>query len=141
MKTQNRLRILSNIYVLLSAFSLLSVGVMAFFNPQAVMDLVQVKLPNTDAYSSIRGVYGGVGFTLVIALLYTLRKSVQQSLAFLAIFWGFYAVSRFLTILTEGALGEFGTRWLGIETFFCAAACTLLLLNRRATKQVIYTKA
>lgn len=43
---------------------------MAFGDPQAVMDLVLVKLDNTDAYSSIRGVYGGVGIAILGVLLY-----------------------------------------------------------------------
>lgn len=51
-------------YMLLSALAILSVSLMAFSNPQSVMDLVQVQLPNPDAFSSIRGAYGGVGLTL-----------------------------------------------------------------------------
>ena len=110
---------------------------MAFVNPQAVMDLVQVKLSNTDAFSSIRGVYGGVGITIFVWLLYTLKKNVQESLSFLSLFWGLYAASRLVTLLVEGPLGDFGNQWLGIETVFCAIAILLLTLNKRLT---IYQK-
>jgi hypothetical protein len=104
---------------------------MALLDPQMVMDLVQVDLPNTDAYSSIRGVYGGVGITLCVALIYTLRKDLQESLGLLSIFWGSYAASRIMTILNDGSLGDFGKQWLIIELVFFLIAMVLLLLNRK----------
>jgi hypothetical protein len=133
MKSQKVILLISKVYVLLSAFSLLSVSIMAFQNPQAVMDLVAVKLTNPDAYSSIRGVYGGVGVTIFISLLYTMRKNLLESLGLLTIFWGLYAVSRIMTIFNEGRLGAFGNQWLMIEVFFCGLAVLLLLLNRRTS--------
>jgi hypothetical protein len=117
--------------ILISAFSLLSVSLMAFASPQAVMDLVHVKLNNTDAYSSIRGVYGGVGLTIVITLIYLAVKDVKKGLGFLTMLWGLYAISRLMTMVTEGALGAFGTQWIVIETVFCLLCLTLLLLKRR----------
>jgi hypothetical protein len=63
MKTNKLLTVFARGFILLSAFCFLSVGLMAFVSPQAVMDLVKVNLGNTDAISSIRGVYGGVGLT------------------------------------------------------------------------------
>jgi hypothetical protein len=103
---------------------------MAFNNPQSVMDLVAVKLHNTDAYSSIRGVYGGVGLTLFITLLYTMRKNLLESLGLLSILWGLYALSRVATILKEGSLGAFGNQWLAIETSFFLISIPLYLLNK-----------
>lgn len=128
MKTIN---IFSRGFIVLSALSFLYVSIMAFASPQAVMDLVQVKLPNTDAFSSIRGVYGGVGFTIVLTLGYLLIKSPAGGLRFLALIWGMYAISRLMTIPMEGPLGVFGSKWLGIESFFCITAVVLLLLQRR----------
>ncbi|MEJ8803899.1 DUF4345 family protein, partial [Pontibacter sp. H249] len=64
MKKKRLVNLASKGFILLSALSLLSVSVMAFASPQSVMDLVNVQLNNTDAFSSIRGVYGGVGMTL-----------------------------------------------------------------------------
>lgn len=116
---------------MLSCLSLLSVSFMAFHNPQSVMDLVSVKLTNNDAISSIRGVYGGVGLTLVAALLYTLRKNLQESLGLLSILWGLYAMSRILTLFMEGPLGSFGKQWLVIETTFFVMATVLYVLARR----------
>ncbi len=120
-------------FIMLSAISFLSVSVMAFSNPQAVMDLVNVKLNNNDAFSSIRGVYGGVGFTLVITLLYMAFKAPKKGLQFLALLWGMYAASRVITILTEGALGDFGNQWLVIESAFCGIAIMLLLIGPEST--------
>jgi hypothetical protein len=132
MKQNKAIRILSKGFILLSATSLLSVSLMAFFSPQAVMDLVNVQLTNNDAFSSIRGVYGGVGLTLFITLIYTFRKNVQEGLGFLMLLWGLYALSRIITIFNEGALGAFGTQWLTIESVFFVIASVLFLLNKKS---------
>jgi Domain of unknown function (DUF4345) len=118
-------------FILVSALALLSVSLMAFSNPQSVMDLVQVKLSNTDAYSSIRGVYGGVGLTLFISLLYLMFRDVQKGLLFLSLLWGFYALSRTITLFMEGPLGAFGRQWLLIETLFFIIALTLVFVTRK----------
>ena len=132
MQTQIILKRTAQGFILVSALALLSVSVMAFSNPQSVMDLVQVKLTNTDAFSSIRGVYGGVGLTLFISLIYLMRTNVPNGLALLCLLWGFYALSRTITVFTEGALGTFGQQWLLIESVFCLIALTLLWATRRA---------
>jgi hypothetical protein len=74
MNGKKMLRYLTLVLIGLTASGILMVSLMAFVNPQSVMDLVQVKLANNDAYSSIRGVYGGAGMTLVIALIYLAFK-------------------------------------------------------------------
>ncbi|MDJ1483327.1 DUF4345 domain-containing protein [Cytophagaceae bacterium YF14B1] len=130
MKT-NLLTILSRGFILFSALSLLSVSLMAFVNPQSVMDLVQVNLPNTDAFSSIRGVYGGVGLTIFISLLYLMRKDIHMGLIFLSMLWGFYVLSRLMTIFSEGSLGAFGTQWLCIESILFGVSVILLFLHKR----------
>lgn len=132
MKTQKTLRLASQGFILLSAISLLSVSLMAFANPQSVMDLVAVQLNNTDAFSSIRGVYGGVGLTLFISLIYLLRQNFRKGLAFLCLLWGFYAISRLITIFAEGPLGEFGTQWLVTEAVFFLVAFVLYLVSKSA---------
>lgn len=100
------------------------------------MDLVQVQLPNNDAYSSIRGVYGGVGFTITAVIVYTLFKSRKKGLAFIALLWGAYAVSRLITIAAEGSLGSFGQQWLMIESTLCLISLLLLFLYPKQ-KQVL----
>lgn len=137
MKSIRIVSISSVVLILFSALSLLYVSVMAIVNPQAVMDLVHVSLPNNDAYSSIRGVYGGVGLTIVITLIYLAAKDAGKGLVFLAMLWGFYALSRLLTILSEGALGEFGKQWLTIESVLCLLSLTLLLIRRRNTSTAV----
>ena len=94
------------------------------------MDLVQVKLANTDAFSSIRGAYGGVGLTLFISLIYLMLRDVTKGLAFLSLLWGAYTLSRTITIFAEGALGPFGRQWLLIESIFFLIALSLLWVNR-----------
>jgi Domain of unknown function (DUF4345) len=95
------------------------------------MDLVKVKLTNNDAYSSIRGVYGGVGLTIFITLIYLALRDQTKGLLFAAILWGLYAVSRIVTIFREGPLGDFGNQWLTIESGLCIAALVLLSFKLR----------
>jgi hypothetical protein len=125
----------------LIAISVLGVGMvsaMAFKDPQAVMDLVQVQLGNTDAYSSIRGVYGGVGVTLLVVLLVLARRDRRAAMGFLGLFWGMYAISRLMTIGMEGTLGAFGSQWLVIESVLSAASfAVFVLLGQRSPSHVI----
>lgn len=125
------INIVSAVFIIFSAFSLLMVSLMAMANPQSVMDLVQVQLPNTDAYSSIRGIYGGVGLVIITQLIYLLIKDRKKALAFLSLFWGAYAVSRLITIAAEGSLGAFGSQWLMIESVFCVLSVVLYTLYRK----------
>lgn len=131
MKAQKVLNMFSKGFIGLSSLSLLSVSIMAFASPQSVMDLVEVQLTNTDAFSSIRGVYGGVGLTLFISLIYLLFHDIKKGVVFLCLLWGFYALSRTITIFNEGALGDFGNQWLVIELVLFITALVLLLVNRR----------
>jgi hypothetical protein len=131
MKQHKLLRISSATLIGFSALAILMVSLMAFQNPQAVMDLVQVKLPNNDAFSSIRGVYGGVGLTVFISLVYLAFKDHTKGLAFAAILWGCYALSRLMTISLEGPLGAFGQQWLLIESTLCIVAVILLAVRLR----------
>lgn len=130
MKQQKTIRLIARVFMGLSALSMLSVSLMAFSNPQTVMDLVHVHLGNTDAFSSIRGVYGGVGLTLFISIVYMLVRDVRHGLMFLCMLWGFYAISRIMTIFTEGSLGAFGTQWLTIESIFFSIALVLAIIHR-----------
>ncbi|ADB39269.1 DUF4345 domain-containing protein [Spirosoma linguale] len=125
MQTQLVIKRTAQGFILVSALALLSVSLMAFSNPQSVMDLVQVQLTNTDAFSSIRGVYGGVGLTLCITLVYLMIRDIEKGLLFLSLLWGFYALSRIVTVLAEGPLGAFGRQWLFIETLLFVIAVTL----------------
>ncbi|HEU5291021.1 MAG TPA: DUF4345 domain-containing protein [Cyclobacteriaceae bacterium] len=118
-------------FIFLSAISLAYVAVMAIINPQAVMDLVGVKLPNNDSISSIRGIYGGVGITLVAMLCYLAFYQTTNGLIFLTIFWGSYVVSRIVTRVIDGPLGEFGTNWLVIESCFCLIGVLLLIFGKK----------
>lgn len=125
----------------LIAISVLGVGMvslMAFMDPQGVMDLVHVELGNTDAYSSIRGVYGGVGVTLLVVLIAVARRDRRSAMGFLALFWGMYALSRLMTMGMEGALGAFGSQWLVIESVLCLASLLVYtLLGARAANPAL----
>ena len=123
------IKISSSILMGISVLGIASVSLMAFNSPQSVMDLVQVKLENTDAMSSIRGVYGGAGIAILLVMIYLWRNNLKQGMLFLAVFWGSYALSRLLTIVVDGTLGAFGTQWIITETVLASAA--LLLYFKR----------
>lgn len=121
------MKILSYFIIGISALGVLSVSIMAFFDPQSVMDLVQVKLTSTDAFSSIRGVYGGAGLTIAITMIVLARKNFRDALLFIALLWGSYAISRLITIMAEGPLGSFGTQWIIIEGILTLSAILLYI--------------
>ena len=133
MRNNKIINVAAVVLIIFSAFSMLMVSLMAFANPQSVMDLVQVHLPNNDSYSSIRGIYGGVGLVIVIQLIYLAVKDRKKGLGFLAMLWGFYAVSRLVTIAVEGPLGDFGTQWLTIESVLCLSSLVLYFIYNKQT--------
>ncbi len=142
MKKYKLLRFTSAGLIGLSAFAILMVSIMAFQDPQKVMDLVQVTLPNNDAFSSIRGVYGGVGLTICISLVYLAFKDHTKGLAFTSVLWGSYAFSRLMTILVEGPLGAFGMQWLYIESILCVVSVTLLAIRLNVQeKKAVHVRA
>lgn len=106
----------SNGFIWFCALSLGSMSAMALLNPQSIMDMVQTPLPNTDAISSIRGIYGGAGLAIVAFVLFIKQKNKRWALSFLSLFWAGYALSRLITWAVEGPLGNFGTQWLIIES-------------------------
>jgi hypothetical protein len=134
MNGKKMLRYLTVALIGLTASGILMVSLMAFINPQSVMDLVQVKLANNDAYSSIRGVYGGAGMTLVIALIYLTFRDQMLGLLLVFLLCGFYALSRMTTIMVEGQLGAFGQQWLIIESALCLMAILIFRLRYQAEK-------
>jgi hypothetical protein len=131
------LRVLSVTLLGITSLGIGMVSLMAFVNPQSVMDLVGVSLPNTDAYSSIRGVYGGAGMAIFVALVYLLTYNQKLGLLFVALLCGLYALSRIITIYAEGSLGDFGQQWLVIESSMCVMALLLYYLRAMADKLVL----
>ncbi|AEE53025.1 DUF4345 domain-containing protein [Haliscomenobacter hydrossis] len=136
-KRETVLRFVTIFIIALNALGVLMISLQAMVNPQSVMDLVGVKLTNTDAYSSIRGVYGGIGLLIFIQLVYLAIKNPKQGLALVALFGGLYAFSRIMTIFMEGELGAFGQQWLIIEATLCLLALTVLALRLRSDKKSV----
>lgn len=120
--------------VLISALGTLSVSLMALVDPQGVMAMVHTPLDNADAYSSVRGVFGGVGLTLAAIMVWVFRRDRTAGLGFIALFWGNYALYRALTIAMDGPLGAFGGQWIVIETMLALAALALYVVRKRAVK-------
>jgi len=131
MYTQKVIAVSSKVFLGFSIFSIGYVSILSMLNPVATMELVNTTLQNTDAISSIRGIYGGVGLAITCSLIYFMLKDVQKGLSFLTMFWGAYAISRVITHLVDGPLGDFGSQWLVIESILFVLALVLLGLNAR----------
>ncbi|UKN02265.1 DUF4345 domain-containing protein [Paracrocinitomix mangrovi] len=125
MKNLKRTELLAKIYVWFSVVSIGYVSILSMISPQATMDLVNVDLGNTDAMSSIRGVFGGVGITICVSAIVMLKNNIKRSVQFFTLLWGAYAISRILTIIIDGQLGEFGNTWLMIESFLCIVSIVI----------------
>lgn len=140
MKSSKILDLTSKSYVVFSLLSLIYVSLLGILDPHQVMRMVQIELTNNDAISSIRGVYGGVGLTISLFLIYLLTKNNQLALAFLVMFWGSYALSRVLTIVLDGSLGDFGSNWLIIESFLFFVGATILTCKKiiKRTDELLY---
>ncbi len=132
MKTNKLREAATWIIVAISALGTLSVSIMALFDPVGVMALVHTPLDNTDAFSSIRGVFGGAGIALAAAIVWIFRRDRTAGVGFLALFWGNYALCRALTIVVDGPLGDFGNQWIGIESTLAVFAAVVYVLRRQA---------
>lgn len=135
MNANKIIRISSTVFISFSILSLLYVSLLSFYSPQATMDLVSTPLPNTDAISSIRGIYGGVGLVISITLIYLLFKDTKKGLVFLTLFWGAYALSRITTLWIDGPLGDFGLQWLVIESTFSILGFGLFMFYKKFSIQ------
>lgn len=133
MTIKTAVKIGNNLFVGISILGLASVSLLSLYNPQATMDLVHVNLANNDAISSIRGIYGGVGLSIVISLCYLLVYRVVVAVQFLTLFWFSYALSRLITILVDGPLGGFGSQWIITESILFMLGVALLVFNRNLT--------
>ena len=141
MNAQRILHISSKIYIGFSAFSLGYVAILSLISPQSTMNLVATPLTNTDAISSIRGIYGGVGLVITIQLIYLLVTDYYKGLVFLSLFWASYAISRFITMYIDGPLGEFASFWMVNETVFGVIGIGLLVLTKKIKQDEIRVAA
>lgn len=135
MTIKTAVKIGNNLFVGISILGLASVSLLSLCDPQATMDLVHVNLTNNDAISSIRGIYGGVGLSIIVSLCYFLIHRVVVAVQFLTLFWFSYALSRLITILVNGPLGGFGTQWIITESILFMLGVALLVFNRNLTSK------
>lgn len=123
-------KITAHLFIAISILGLAYVSLLAWWNPQDVMTLVGVTLPNTDALSSIRGIYGGAGTFVLGVMVYTWKHALKKTLLLLAAFWLLYAAARLITWQVDGELGDFGTKWLCIEATLGSLALLLAGLQK-----------
>lgn len=119
----------TSIFLILIGLAFLNVGIQAFYNPQDIMDLVNTKLGNIDAYNSIRAYYGGVNVAFGIYVIYGAFKNQKIALTLLSLYGGGFVVGRLYSILVEGMPGSFIWTWLVIE--FVMTVISLYLLSTK----------
>jgi succinate-acetate transporter protein len=120
----------SHFILSVSVLGLAYVCALAWWNPQHVMALANVDLTNTDAISSIRGIYGGAGTFVVSIIIYFWRKKISLALTVLGAFWLLYAFARVVTWAVDGPMGDFGNQWLIIEFVLGSTALALSVMQR-----------
>ena len=124
------IRLLEKGFIGLSTLAVAYVSITSMIDPISTMQLVNVSLPNNDAISSIRGIYGGVGMTMALAMSYLMVRAIKIGMMLTTMFWGSYAISRLITILVDGPLDDFGSQWMVIESFLCFIGLSLLITNK-----------
>lgn len=130
MKTRQTVKLFLQAFILFSILNLLTWSVIPFMSLQAIRNLVTIRLPDTTALSSIRGVYGGMGLTLFISLLYLQFTNLRHSLAILCLLSGVVALSPIIITFSEGTLGAFSSQWLLTESLVIGNAAPLLFFRR-----------
>lgn len=115
----------THLLLAVSILGLSYVTALAWWSPAQVMALVNVSLPNTDALSSIRGIYGGVGTCVLLVMAYLWKNNLPLAIRLLAAFWLLYALARTITWWVDGPLGDFGKLWLIIEASLGSLALVL----------------
>lgn len=131
MNAQKIIKTAGQAFILISILSVAYVSILSIIAPQLTMDMVNITLSNNDATSSIRGVYGGVGLLITFTLVYLLITKLNKAITFALLFWGAYALSRVITSIVDGPLGEFGSQWLIIESVLFVIGLATYFLNQR----------
>ncbi len=131
MKTQSFALKGARIYMIFSILCLLSVSILSICSPQSTMNLVATPLPNNDAISSIRAIYGGVGMLICFTLYYLLRNDLLKGILFLVLFWWVYSLSRLITLMADGPLGSFGNKWMITEALLGMAGFLFFIRLRK----------
>nr|WP_287937155.1 DUF4345 domain-containing protein [Algoriphagus sp.] len=130
MKSKQILKKPTQGYVIFSLLIIAYVSLIALLSPRQIMEMMQINLENNDAISSVRGVYGGLGLAITSILIYLLFNHPDWAFRFLVMYWGGHTLSRIITIVADGELGNFGTYWLLIEGLFFISGMAIFCIKK-----------
>lgn len=115
----------TKIYLLFVGALMLYFSILTLFNPQTIMEFINVKLDNINAKNSIRSFYGGVNFTFSIFLIYASFFSRKTGLLLTSIYGCGFILGRIYSIIIDGIPDSFIITCLLIETILTIFSLTL----------------
>jgi hypothetical protein len=83
----------------IGALLMLLLGAVGFFKPKAFTDSMGIEMTRPDAWSEIRGVFGGMNLGLAIAALILNSPEVYMALG---LGWTLVLLARFYSIAKDG---------------------------------------
>lgn len=118
--------LITKIFLIVVALPTLMVGVQAFFDPQAIMDNVDVILGNPSGKSSTRAIYGGMHLLFGAYFIYGAFKAQREALLILALYTTGFALGRFYSLAVDGSPNAFISTWIWVETILALGSWWLL---------------
>ncbi len=131
--------LITKIFLIVVALPTLMVGVQAFFDPQAIMDNVDVILGNPSGKSSTRAIYGGMHLMFGAYFIYGAFKAQREALLILALYTTGFAVGRFYSLAVDGSPNAFISTWIWVETTL--ALISWGLMTRTKQEKVVLAGA
>ena len=124
--------LITKIFLILVALPTLMVGIQAFFDPQAIMDNVDVILGNPSGKSSTRAIYGGMHLMFGAYFIYGAFKAQREALLILALYATGFAIGRFYSLAVDGSPNAFISTWIWVETTLALISWGLMTRARSA---------
>lgn len=122
--------LVTKIFLIVVALPTLMVGVQAFFDPQAIMDNVDVILGNPSGKSSTRAIYGGMHLMFGGYFIYGAFKAQKEALLILALYTTGFAIGRFYSLAVDGTPNVFISTWIWVETILALISWGLLTRSK-----------
>lgn len=114
--------LITKIFLIVVAIPTLMVGIQAFFDPQAIMDNVDVILGNNSGKSSTRAIYGGMHIVFGAYFIYGAFKAQREALLILGLYCTGFVLGRFYSLAVDGSPNAFISTWIWVETALAVGA-------------------
>lgn len=123
--------LITKIFLIVVALPTLMVGVQAFFDPQAIMDNVDVILGNPSGKSSTRAIYGGMHLMFGAYFIYGAFKAQREALLILALYSTGFAIGRFYSLAVDGSPNAFISTWIWVESALALISWGLMTKTKK----------